>query len=56
MYRGMCWVVENDHTGVINGVLLNMFSLSLFSQGEWEDGLKAMDQAIHDMPRTNHRL
>ena len=25
-------------------------------QGEWEQGLRAMDQAVKDMPRTSHRL
>lgn len=25
-------------------------------QGEWEQGLRAMDQAVKDMPRTYHRL
>lgn len=25
-------------------------------QGEWEAGLRVMDQAVNDMPRTNHRL
>ena len=25
-------------------------------KGEWEQGLRAMDQAVKDMPRTSHRL
>lgn len=28
----------------------------LLLQKQWEEGLQAMDQAITDMPRTNHRL
>ncbi len=29
---------------------------SYADRGEWESGLRSMDQAISDMPRTNHRL
>ncbi len=34
------------------GVVFQSFA----DRGEWESGLRAMDQAISDMPRTNHRL
>jgi hypothetical protein len=25
-------------------------------QGEWEESIKSMDEAVNAMPRTNHRL
>ena len=34
------------------GVLFQSYA----DKGDWETGLKAMDKAIADMPRTNHRL
>ena len=33
-----------------------MLFQSYDDRGEWEAGLRAMDKAIADMPRTNHRL
>ena len=33
-----------------------MLFQSYADRGEWEAGLRAMDKAIADMPRTNHRL
>ena len=44
-------------------MMVTLFTVSkevnteLFSfQSEWEQGLRAMDQAVKDMPRTYHRL
>lgn len=34
------------------GVLFQAYA----DKGEWEQGLRAMDQAVKDMPRTSHRL
>ncbi|XP_074608699.1 cilia- and flagella-associated protein 46-like [Acropora palmata] len=34
------------------GVLFQAYA----DKGEWEQGLRAMDQAVKDMPRTHHRL
>ena len=60
LYGSFC-----DVTGIIGGPdddltlrasLYGVLFQSYADRGEWEAGLRAMDKAIADMPRTNHRL
>ena len=45
---------ENDlkMRAAMYGVLFEAFA----DQNQWEEGLRAMDDAVRDMPRTSHRL